>query len=354
MTLPGSSPQARHVQHSDVQNLDVQNVDVEDAVPAPARHSLEVEAPPLVGSARRSRLNRRAVAPIAALAVVALATGGTLAAPRPGIAAGDVSFASAPARSSAISRDLTRTPIAAASASATPSVPTTPSAASMTPSARASAPSASATATTKKLAVTGLRYATASLNVRSGPSASASRVASLTRGARVSIVGPSVGGWQRVRIKGTDAWVKASYLSKSKPAVVTVARTSSSTPAASTTGVSLGACASGSAVESGMTAAGDKVHRAVCHAFPSITSYGGYRSGDGMHSRGRAIDIMVSGSLGWKVAEYVRAHASELGVTEVIYSQRIWTTQRASEGWRALADRGSVTANHYDHVHVTV
>jgi hypothetical protein len=28
--------------------------------------------------------------------------------------------------------------------------------------------------------------------------------------------------------------------------------------------------------------------------------------------------------------------------------------QRSSEGWRWMEDRGSTTANHYDHVHVTV
>ncbi|MEP7157788.1 MAG: SH3 domain-containing protein, partial [Chloroflexota bacterium] len=36
------------------------------------------------------------------------------------------------------------------------------------------------------------------------------------------------------------------------------------------------------------------------------------------------------------------------------WSQRIWSVQRSSEGWRPMADRGSTTANHYDHVHVSV
>jgi hypothetical protein len=27
---------------------------------------------------------------------------------------------------------------------------------------------------------------------------------------------------------------------------------------------------------------------------------------------------------------------------------------RAGEGWRAMPDRGSATANHYDHVHIAV
>jgi len=53
------------------------------------------------------------------------------------------------------------------------------------------------------------------------------------------------------------------------------------------------------------------------------------------------------------VAEFVRAHYDELGVQYVIYSQHIWSVDRSSEGWRLLEDRGSATANHYDHVHVT-
>ena len=49
----------------------------------------------------------------------------------------------------------------------------------------------------------------------------------------------------------------------------------------------------------------------------------------------------------------MRAHASELGVSYVIWSQHIWSVERGSEGWRAMEDRGSTTANHYDHVHVS-
>ena len=62
---------------------------------------------------------------------------------------------------------------------------------------------------------------------------------------------------------------------------------------------------------------------------------------------------MVTGSTGDAIAAYVRANAAALGVTEVIWEQKIWTTQRASEGWRWMSNRGSATANHYDHVHVT-
>ena len=95
-----------------------------------------------------------------------------------------------------------------------------------------------------------------------------------------------------------------------------------------------------------------KVHEAVCAAFPDITTYGTFR-GDGEHSQGLAVDIMVSGARGYEVRDFVRAHYAELGVNYIIYSQQIWSVDRGGEGWRAMSDRGSTTANHYDHVHVT-
>ncbi len=57
---------------------------------------------------------------------------------------------------------------------------------------------------------------------------------------------------------------------------------------------------------------------------------------------------------GQAVADYVRAHATELGVTYVIWRQHIWSVARSSEGWRLMEDRGSPTQNHFDHVHVSV
>jgi hypothetical protein len=108
-------------------------------------------------------------------------------------------------------------------------------------------------------------------------------------------------------------------------------------------------------VESGLVANAVAVHRAVCAAFPQVTSFGGVRPGDsGAHGSGQALDIMVTGSTGDQIATWLRDNASRLGVSEVIWSQRIWTVQRSAEGWRWMEDRGSTTANHYDHVHATV
>jgi hypothetical protein len=58
--------------------------------------------------------------------------------------------------------------------------------------------------------------------------------------------------------------------------------------------------------------------------------------------------------LGTAIAEFLREHASELHVYDILWRQHIWTPVRASEGWRLFPNRGSATANHFDHVHVSV
>ena len=108
-------------------------------------------------------------------------------------------------------------------------------------------------------------------------------------------------------------------------------------------------------MESGLTPDAIRVHRALCHRYPQFTSFLGLRSSSGYHGQGRAIDGMISNStVGWEAARWLRANAKSLGVMEVIYRQQIWTVQRSSDGWRPMSDRGSPTANHMDHVHVSV
>jgi uncharacterized protein YgiM (DUF1202 family) len=192
--------------------------------------------------------------------------------------------------------------------------------------------------------VVGRRFTTADLNVRTKPDEDAKVVAVLDYGDKVSITDEAEDGWRQVVYKDEARWVKSAYLSREKPKPRPKGPSSAPCPASS----------GGSGMEGGLTSNAVKVHRAVCGAFPSVTTYGGIRGSGGNHGTGHAVDIMVSGGTGDAIAAYVRAHAGALGVTEVIWSQRIWTTQRSGEGWRGMSDRGSTTANHYDHVHVTV
>jgi uncharacterized protein YbdZ (MbtH family) len=50
-----------------------------------------------------------------------------------------------------------------------------------------------------------------------------------------------------------------------------------------------------------------------------------------------------------QLAEYCAANLRNLGLKYVIWKQRI----NSGSGWRAMGDRGSLTQNHYDHVHIT-
>lgn len=188
----------------------------------------------------------------------------------------------------------------------------------------------------------GTMFATAGLNVRTGPGTDYDVVTVLERGTEVDITGTSEGGFSQVLIDGEAYWVSSTYLSEDEPA------------AEEDDGISQAPCPDGSGVESGLTADAIRVHRAVCHQFPGVDSYGGVRSGGGEHSTGHALDIMVSSSLGDSIAAWLRENYQALGISELIWEQRIWTVERSSEGWRWMEDRGSATANHYDHIHVTV
>jgi hypothetical protein len=189
-------------------------------------------------------------------------------------------------------------------------------------------------------------YVVSAAYLRAKPSASASVLTTLATGVQVTAVGDAAGGWRQVTAGTQTGYVNSTLLTTSAPAKKAV--TSKAAAASS----AYPACASGSAVESGLVANTILVHRAVCATFPDITAYGGI--GGGEHASGKALDIMTSGARGAEIAAWLQANYSKLGIVEVIYQQRIWTSQRASDGWRAMPDRGSATANHFDHVHVLV
>lgn len=181
-------------------------------------------------------------------------------------------------------------------------------------------------------------WTTAPLNLWTEPGEKAKKAGVLAEEKKVLVTGRSLYGRDEVVIEGTARWVTRGYLSDEKPATEVAPAEAS--------------CSNGTSVPAGVSPNIVAVHRAVCANFPSIATYGTFR-GDGDHAQGIAVDIMVSGEAGWQVAEFVRANYAELGVSYLIYSQRIWSVERGSEGWRPMSDRGSVTANHYDHVHVT-
>jgi hypothetical protein len=84
------------------------------------------------------------------------------------------------------------------------------------------------------------------------------------------------------------------------------------------------------------------------------TVYGYRASSSSDHGRRAASDFMVGRhAKGDRVARFSRKHHRQLNVSYIIWDQRIWSVARAREGWRRMADAGSATANHRDHVHVS-
>jgi len=92
-----------------------------------------------------------------------------------------------------------------------------------------------------------------------------------------------------------------------------------------------------------------------------ITSFSGYRPGDsGDHGKGLAIDFMVpvNSALGDQIADYAIQNMASRGISYIIWKQRFYAPFDSKYGpaytWNPMPDRGSVTENHYDHVHVSM
>lgn len=180
--------------------------------------------------------------------------------------------------------------------------------------------------------VEGTRFAVVDLEIHASSKGSSPVLAKVASGETVDITGVTKGDWAQIIHKGLPRWVEAKSLAKEMP-------------------LGTSPCASGSGSESGLQPDTIKVHRAVCAKFPSIVRYGG-TAGRGEHATGHSLDIMVSSDLGNEVAAFLQENRAELGVEYLIWRQRIWRPA-TSAAWRGMSSRGSATANHMDHVHVT-
>jgi LysM repeat protein len=125
-------------------------------------------------------------------------------------------------------------------------------------------------------------------------------------------------------------------------------------PATAATAATASITNSAGAVAPQVQAAADRVVSEVPGA-DSIT-IGGTRASaadPNGHPAGLALDYMVGSdaALGDAIVEYHIAHWDELGVDYIIWEQRILNSPDGV--WKAMADRGSATANHMDHPHVS-
>ena len=125
-------------------------------------------------------------------------------------------------------------------------------------------------------------------------------------------------------------------------------------------------------VEAGLSPDALRVLRCLKQRWPQLTNFGGIgdrpANVDRDHQEGRAVDAMIPAyttapgrQLGSVIAEWVVANRAKLGVKYVIWNARIWSVQRAREGWRTCGtSRASCyagandTAAHRDHVHISV
>jgi SH3 domain-containing protein len=206
-------------------------------------------------------------------------------------------------------------------------------------------------APTPELKVVDTKYVTASLNVRTGPSFESDVVDVVSAGEKISVTKSIYNGFRYISYNDRGRWISNKYLSDKKPVV----QSSGGGSTSSGGGISSSSCSKSSSIESGLVPNAIKVYRAICARYPQVSSFGGRRASGGFHGTGQAVDVMIANSsVGWDIANWTRANASRLGVSEVIYYQKIWTVERSSEGWRPMSDRGSPSANHYDHVHVSV
>jgi hypothetical protein len=84
---------------------------------------------------------------------------------------------------------------------------------------------------------------------------------------------------------------------------------------------------------------------------PRISGFGTRSNSYSDHPLGLALDFSATGPDGDAIAHYVVANWERLGVKYVIWEQR----EKHSPGgeWKLMENRGSVSANHFDHVHVS-
>ena len=187
----------------------------------------------------------------------------------------------------------------------------------------------------------GVRYVSASaVNIRTGAAVTTAKITAVPRGTALQITGVVQGTYTQIIYSGGTRWVATAYLSSTKPTIVTGSL--------------------GSVSLDKLNAYGKAVVLDIRANFPQIKTIYGWRSYSAYssdHPSGRAIDIMIPSyksnkALGDAVAAYVIANSKRLNVRYLIWRQRNYTISRGY--WVSMANRGSDTANHYDHVHVSV
>ena len=208
-------------------------------------------------------------------------------------------------------------------------------------------------------AAAGTKYAQSTLTVRAQASKDAADLGTIKEGDKVSITDKVESGFRQIAYDGKVGYVSDAQLGASAPVKDTATPAAKTTTKAAATTTAAAATYDGSTEYTGKSVLGLKpramvVYNAVTAKW-SFTSIGGYRASSlSNHQLGGAIDFMTysDSAKGWEVANYITANADAFKVDHVIFEQKIWTPYKPY--WRAMENRGSATANHMDHVHVSV
>ena len=216
------------------------------------------------------------------------------------------------------------------------------------------------------LPATTTRWATTALNIWTASSGSRYN-GEIPRGGTLAVTGVIENGRAQIIHNGAIRWVTARYTTAADPTGGSTPPSTSSPGNWDLTSAPITGGLRGTALNkgwsSGLERTNPQVQRIaadVWYRFPEIkTQYGWRRAVTPDHPAGRAVDVMIpnyrtssSKTLGWAIANYYRANAKELGISYIIWDQKIWSVARNSEGWRSMASRGNDTANHKDHVHI--
>ncbi|MDO5083664.1 MAG: SH3 domain-containing protein [Arachnia propionica] len=190
------------------------------------------------------------------------------------------------------------------------------------------------------------KYATAELNIWHS-STGKDYSGTISKGSELQVTGVVENARAQIMHKGAARWVTARYVSATPPN-------------SSGSGDSGGTLNKG--WSSGLDQTNANIKKIVRHVWANIpeikTMYGWRRDVTPDHPAGRAVDIMIPNyrsnhALGQRIAEFFKANHKEFRVHYIIWNQQIWNISRDKEGWRNMASRGSDTANHKDHVHIT-
>ena len=184
-------------------------------------------------------------------------------------------------------------------------------------------------------------------------------------------------GWQSMRLTEAAQAVQVSAYPEAYAKHESVARTlvqklagGASGPvvcADGAVGGSLDCPPSGLASEAGLQPDALRALRCIKQKWPSVKEIHGKRNDPGSdHHNGNALDPMIPDygsatgiALGDAIAEWAKQNAQGLGVKYIIWREKLWSVERASQGWRTCGAGASCYAGpddteaHRDHVHIS-